>query len=78
MSDTDRSRRSNGKAPKTPPAVFALSTRDTSDKYAKARIENTTDPAYLKAIQEKEVARDDPRQKRIAWINQQRKEIDDL
>jgi hypothetical protein len=74
----DQSDSAAQKIPRSPPSTFALSTRDTSDEYAKARIENTTDPAYLKAIQEKEVARDDPRQKRIAWINQQRKKIDDL
>jgi hypothetical protein len=63
--------------PRSPPSTFALSTRDTSDEYARARIENTTDPAYLTAILDKEVARDEPRQKRIGWINQQRKQIDD-
>ncbi len=60
---------------KPPADIFALRTRDTSDEYAEARIMNTKRAEYLDAILDKEVARDTPRQQRIAWINQRRRQL---
>lgn len=59
-----------------PPAgIFALQTRDTSDEYARHRIENTDDPEYLRKIIEAEADRENPRRQRIAWCNQRLQEI---
>jgi hypothetical protein len=61
---------------RSPPATFAVRTRDTSDEYAEARIKNTDSMEYLMQILAKEADRDEPRQQRIAWCNQRRKEIE--
>jgi hypothetical protein len=61
--------------PRSPPAEFAQRTHDNPPEYAKPRIKNTTEMAYLDAIREKEMGRDNPRQQRIEWINQQQQEI---
>ena len=60
-----------------PPGIFARETRDTSDEYAEHRIKNTDDPEYLTAMIEVEAARDDPRQERIAQMNQRLAEVRD-
>jgi hypothetical protein len=73
--DTDEDTTPGRSIPRPPPATFAISTRDNPDEYAEARIKNTTDPVYLDAILDKELARDNTRQKRIGWINQRRKQI---
>jgi hypothetical protein len=61
--------------PRSPPAEFAQRTHDNPPEYAKPRIKNTTEMAYLDAIREKEMSRDNPRKQRIEWINQQQQEI---
>ena len=58
-----------------PPGIFARETRDTSDEYAEHRIKNTDDPEYLTAMIKVEAARDDPRQERIAQMNQRLAEV---
>ena len=58
-----------------PPGIFARETRDTSDEYAEHRIKNTDAPEYLTAMIEVEAARDDPRQERIAQMNQRLAEV---
>ena len=59
-----------------PPAgIFARETADTSDEYAEARIKNTDDAEYLKAMIEVEADRDEPRRQRIGWMNQQLVEV---
>ena len=61
-----------------PPAgIFARETADTSDEYAEARIKNTDDAEYLKAMIEVEADRDEPRQYRIGWMNQRLAEVRD-
>jgi hypothetical protein len=60
-----------------PPGIFARETRDTSDEYAEHRIKNTDNPEYLTAMIEVEAARDDPRQERIAQMNQRLAEVRD-
>jgi hypothetical protein len=75
--DTDDTGPSKTTRRRPPAATFALRTRDTSDEYAESRIKNTDSADYLDAILQKEVARDNPRQQRIAWINQRRREIPD-
>jgi hypothetical protein len=75
--DTDDTGPSKTTRRRPPAATFALRTRDTSDEYAESRIKNTDNADYLDAILDKEVARDSPRQQRIAWINQRRREIPD-
>ena len=60
-----------------PAAQFGRETRDTSDAYATHRIQNTDDPDYLAAMLTAETARDDPRQERIAQINQRLAEVRD-
>ena len=58
-----------------PPGIFARETRDTSDEYAKHRIQNTDDPEYLQAMIEVEADRDAPRRDRIAAMNQRLAEV---
>lgn len=59
-----------------PPAgIFARETRDTSDEYAEHRIKNTNNPEYLRKMIEVEADRDDPRQHRIAMMNQRLAEV---
>lgn len=62
---------------KPPAPTYAIETRDTSDEYAKHRIMNCESEDYLTAIIEKEAARTDPRQQRIAWANQRLAEVRD-
>jgi hypothetical protein len=61
--------------PRSPPSEFARRTHDTEDEYAKPRIKNTTQAVYLEAIREREMSRDNPRQQRIEWMDQQETEI---
>ena len=59
-----------------PPAgIFARETADTSDEYAEARIKNTDDAEYLRAMIEVEADRDEPRRQRIGWMNQRLAEV---
>jgi len=55
--------------------MFARATRDTSDEYARCRIQNRTDINYLREIISVEAAREHPRQQRIAWANQRIAEV---